>query len=186
MQVPTEPCTIRYWEDSALGRANVRLGGLKPGQARVIAIPLLVMLALGCGGQTGPTRVAVQGEVLLDGIPLSQGMIRFIPEVGVEGPATAAKIENGQFSLRRSEGPVVGLHRVEIEATGYHDFAIDDEQAFAEAFQRQPRSPLGQNPVPAAYNERSELTAEIVEPGPRELRFELSTNASSSVASRHR
>jgi hypothetical protein len=69
----------------------------------------------------------------------------------------------------------VGRHRVEIEATGYHDFAIDDEQAFAEAFQRRPRSPLGQNPVPAAYNERSELTdGDRTEPGPRELRFDLS------------
>jgi hypothetical protein len=140
-----------------------------------LVLMLGTCVLLGCGSPPGPTRVAVEGEVLLDGSPLEEGMIRFIPAKGVDGPAATAKVIHGQFSLTRREGPVVGRHRVEIEATGYQDFTIDDEEAFAAAFARNPRSPLGQNPVPTGYNERSTLTAQISEPGPRHFEFTLSS-----------
>jgi hypothetical protein len=155
-------------------------------QIALLALAAVLFPLSGCNRDTGPTRVSVTGEVLLDGEPLPEGMIRFIPDPSVSGSAVAAKIERGKFSLRRREGPVEGKYRVEIEATGHQDFPIDDEEAFAAAFARQPRKPLGENPVPMAYNERSQLTEEIIAPGPLELRFELSSQVSrTSGTSRH-
>lgn len=147
-------------------------------QGVVVALGAILLPLSGCNRDSGPIRVAVTGEVLLDGEPLAEGMIRLIPDPSVSGSAVAGKIEQGKFSLPRRAGPVEGRHRVEIEATGHHDFSIDDEEAFAAAFARQPRKPLGENPVPAVYNRQSQLTEEIIAPGPLELRFELSSQAS--------
>lgn len=172
MSRPTEsPPTVRVLS------SKQRLRDSRPSVSLGASLALCgILTTLGCGQSSGPPRVAVAGEVLLDGTPLVEGMIRFIPESGVTGPATAGRIENGQFSLGHRDGPVVGRHRVEIEATNHHPFPIDDERAFASAFARNPRMPLAQNPVPATYNERSTLTAEIAPPGPEHLSFHLNTN----------
>jgi hypothetical protein len=122
---------------------------------------LLVAFAAGCGGDSGgPERVPVSGTVTLGGQPLPSGLIRFIPDGATTGPASAAVIEQGRYELSDDDGPVPGHHRVEIEATNYLEFAIDDEQAYAAAVTAG-QTPLASNPVPMIYNRQSTLTAEV-------------------------
>jgi hypothetical protein len=147
-------------------------------------LPMLALLFLpcltGCGGSEGPERVAVSGEVRLDGRPLASGVIRFIPSGDNEGPAAVAIVKDGAYELPKSEGPVPGPQRVEIEATDYLGFAIDDEAAYAaNVEQRGGRVP--KNPVPEAYNRRSTLTAEIKPDGSQKFDFTLSSQATQSA-----
>jgi hypothetical protein len=141
--------------------------------ALVLSLP-----TAGCGsGDEGPTRVSVSGTVLLDGVPLASGMIRFIPTDSNTGPAAAAVIRNGAYELDESEGPVIGRHRVEIEASGYLAFAVDDEQSYAAFVQsdavRQPR--MLENPVPETYNRRSTLSVAIQPDEANQHDFELAS-----------
>jgi hypothetical protein len=141
----------------------------------VVKTTIIASLVIaGCGGSEGPLRGTVAGNVTLDGTPLKSGVIRFIPTGQTKGPAAAATIKEGAYALGRDEGPIVGTHRVEIEATDYTDFAIDDERAYAQrAAQGKPAIP--KNPVPEIYNSRSQLTAEVPAEGNQTLDFRLDT-----------
>jgi hypothetical protein len=140
----------------------------------LILLSLLFPWSLGCGREEGPPRAAVQGQVTLDGQPVSEGLIRFIPSGGTKGPAAMAAIHAGAFALDREHGPIIGAHRVEIEATGHQGFAIDDEAAYVANVEKK-GGRMPPNPIPDIYNRRSSLTAEISVEGPNELKFQLST-----------
>lgn len=126
----------------------------------------------GCGSSDGFARVPVAGHVHVDGQPLAQGVIRFVPDKTVAGPSAQAVVENGLYKLDRSSGPVAGKHRVEIEATGHLGFAVDDELAYAR--QIQTRGALPANPIPPQFNRQSRLLADIPTGGTQELHFDLS------------
>lgn len=84
-------------------------------------LPLVLCLAAlcvvaGCG-QGRPDRVAVSGQVLIDGQPLTQGLIQFVPE-GAR-PSGGKLDANGRFKLTcydGGDGIVPGTHRVMISA----------------------------------------------------------------------
>jgi hypothetical protein len=142
---------------------------------RAFGVGLIALWAIGCGGDSGPPRFATDGTVLLDGVPLPAGVIRFIPEGTTKGPAASALIETGKFSLEASNGPVAGQHRVEIEATGHEGFAVDDEQAYAQKATTTRGPVIPQNPVPAIYNRQSTLSKTITAEGPNTFEFTLSS-----------
>jgi hypothetical protein len=77
------------------------------------------------------------------------------------------------------DGPVVASHRVEIEATDFQNFDIDNEAAFAAQVQKTGTSPLGRNPVPAIYNHASTLTAMVPETNDQSFQFDLKSQISS-------
>lgn len=129
--------------------------------------------ALGCGRGEGPQRAAATGSVELDGKPLKAGVVRFIPVGDTQGPAAVATVADGGFELTKSEGPVVGGHRVEIEAIDYFGFALEDEAAFARQIEAAPPAARLKNPVPDAYNRHSTLTAKIEAGKPNPLSFKL-------------
>lgn len=140
---------------------------------------LLCLLGAGCADEEGPERVAVHGTVRLGGEPLASGQIRFIPTDDNAGPAAAATITDGHYEFDDVTGPVVGTHRVEIEATNYLGFEIDDEQAFASfAESGENRNPeRTRNPVPPVYNDQSTLTRTVEAGDETVLDFELDPNA---------
>jgi hypothetical protein len=113
--------------------------------------------------------------VSLDGKSLSAGVIRFVPLGETHGPAASTEIRDGKYAFSKEDGPVAGEHRIEIEATEYFGFAIDDEAAFA-AKVHQPGGRLPKNPVPAAYNRQSRLRANVSLDRLKE-NFELTTSA---------
>lgn len=139
----------------------------------VLILMTLPLWTAGCGGDAGPERVAVTGTVTLDDSPLVAGQIRLIPEEPSTGPGAMAEIAGGIFVFTEQTGPVVGEHRVEIEESGFQDFAIDDEAAFAASMSKMGKSPIAENPIPPMYNSASTLTATIGGQTQQELKFEL-------------
>jgi hypothetical protein len=133
----------------------------------------LLLCNAGCRRETGPKRIAVAGTVTLDDSPLIAGQIRLIPREPSSGPGAMAEIAGGIFVFTKQTGPIVGEHRVEIEESGFHDFPIDDEAAFAASMVKTGKSPLARNPIPSIYNSASTLTARIDDVGKLDLKFEL-------------
>lgn len=84
---------------------------------RSLAIPLaLFLLCSGCSDGR-PTRVAVSGKVLIDGQPLTKGIVQFVPEGS--RPAAAKLDAEGNFTLTSydgGDGVVLGTHKVMVAA----------------------------------------------------------------------
>jgi len=70
----------------------------------------------GCGSQNHPKRASISGNVTVNGLPLEEGVVIFIPDAGTQGPTSGAKILHGRYQISSSEGPVLGMHRVEVTA----------------------------------------------------------------------
>jgi hypothetical protein len=147
--------------------------------AGLAALGLAVALASGCG-QTGLPRGAVKGRVTIGDKPLASGRVLFLPQSPSPGPVVSAAVTGGQFELSRSDGPIAGVHRVEVEANLDLGFAIDDELAFA----RRGGGPLPSNPVPPEFNRRSQLTLEV-KPGEQHT-FDIALPAAVRAAARQR
>jgi hypothetical protein len=133
----------------------------------------LISLMAGCSGPEGPVRNAVAGNVTLDGVPLGLGVVRFIPRDENAGPGASSQVIGGEFQFTDEDGPVIATHRVEIEATDFQGFEIDDEAAFAAKTQETGKSPLALNPVPTVYNSASILTATVTDADDQTFQFDL-------------
>jgi len=126
------------------------------------------------GCSYGPPRAAVKGEVTLDGRPLRQGVIRFVPLDDGAGPKYSLPISNGEFAAPASAGPAAGRHTIEIDSTDNGGYAPDDEEAIAKLKAARKRIKVVR--VPRRYNKQSELTADLLVSGVNELNFKLETN----------
>jgi hypothetical protein len=73
------------------------------------------------------------------------------------GPATSAVVVAGQYRIPRSEGPVAGKNRVEVEADLNLGFALDNEAAYA----KRGGKPLPPNPIPPEFNLQSQLVIDV-------------------------
>lgn len=132
----------------------------------------LCLWATGCGG--GATddlpRRAVSGTVTLDGKPLEKGAISFDPEVVPKDPVSVgAIIEGGSYEIAAEQGPTPGTYRVSIRAGGPGE---------AEASEDAPGMPprrAAPDPIPARYNARTTLRAEVTADGPNTFDFELTS-----------
>ncbi len=118
---------------------------------------LIVVAAavMGCS-ESGPSRAPIAGQITVGGKPLAAGRILFTPIAPNQGPATSARITDGQYQLSKNDGPVVGQNRVAVEADLNIGFALDDEAAFAKR-----GKPLPPNPIPPAFNSQSQLSVEV-------------------------
>jgi hypothetical protein len=125
---------------------------------------VLAALALGCGDGG---RLAVSGRVTLDGQPLEDGAITFIPVEGNRGPAAGGAIQDGEFQIDAKDGPVLGKNRIEIRGSRHTGRLIPDP--------RMPQSKIEETiPIPQRYNEKSEIVRDLV-PGSSDLLFELNS-----------
>ena len=109
-----------------------------------------VALTVGCS-KTGTQEVS--GSVILDGSPITEGLIEFTPIEPTKGPTAGAAIQNGQFSVPAvaSGLTVGGVYKVSISVM------VGSGQ-----FIRNPVAPGGKSEalkesIPARYNENSEL-----------------------------
>jgi hypothetical protein len=68
---------------------------------------LLAAIALGCAG--GSSTGTVRGTVTLDGQPLKEGTVKFVP-ADTKAPPVTAVVKDGQFTLTAP----VGVSRVEF------------------------------------------------------------------------
>jgi hypothetical protein len=81
-------------------------GWLAAGSLLLSGLPLLF---LGCS----QSESSISGTVRLDGQPLPEGWIRFIPHEGTSGPDGGAPIRQGKYSIPK--GLVVGRYKIEIQ-----------------------------------------------------------------------
>ena len=121
----------------------------------------LAVCLTGCGQQT------IEGTVTLDGQPLEEGYIAFLPQKDTEGPGAGTKIEDGQFIVESPDEPLEGTYRVEITAKGKTGRKTVDGSG-------QRREAEGQI-LPKHYNTESTLEAEIKLKDENELTFELTS-----------
>jgi len=134
--------------------------------AMVYGILLTIATGTGCG-KKGPKRAAVAGSVSLDGQPITEGVIQFLPVEGTVGPEAGGVIENGRYDIPRQRGPIVGKNRIEFRASKKTGRKIQDPTGrtgtltdeFKEAF-------------PATANTKSTLVREIKDE-PNKLDFEI-------------
>lgn len=124
---------------------------------RVLVVGLALLIA-GCGGGSdGPSLIDVEGTITLDGEPLGNAAISFLPAgAGVDGtsPSYGKTDANGQYSLEYSiseSGAIAGKYRVAISTLQDAD---EDEGVAAQA-----------ETVPAKYNVNTELEVEVTEGG---------------------
>jgi hypothetical protein len=136
---------------------------------------LAVSLALGClssgCGSGGPALHGVSGKVSLDGKPITQGSITFVPSAGTKGPSGGSSIENGKYQVPRDKGLVSGTYRVEIRS----------QRSTGKKTPAQSPSPPGtmmdemKEAVPVEFNSASTLEVEI--PAPKnQLDFDLTAH----------
>jgi hypothetical protein len=124
---------------------------------------VMAELALGCGDGG---RAAVSGRVTLDGEPLQEGSITFVPADGNPGPTAGGAIRDGKYRLDSRNGPAVGKNRVEIRSVVRTGRRIPDP--------RMPRLTIDEtrSVVPKRYNAESDLVRDIAS-GSNTFDFEL-------------
>jgi len=126
-------------------------------------VAILVLLLVGCG-RSGD-QLAIKGNVTLDGEPLPEGQIIFLPQAGSVGPSAGSSIENGAYAVPADMGTLPGTFRVEIEAerkTGrkiYGSLGEEVDQVM--------------NYIPVRYNQQSELSVEVEIDGDNQFDFDL-------------
>ena len=116
----------------------------------VVVFGLFLSLACagGCSAEAG--KATVSGEVTLDGKPLKEGVIRFVPADG-NSPTADAAIVDGSYQATVP----VGAKRVEISAPK----VVGKRKMY-----NTPQSPWVDEVaelIPALYNVKSILTAEV-------------------------
>jgi len=72
-------------------------------------------------------RVAVSGQVTLDGEPVSWGVLSFHPE-NERLPVTSVRVRRGRFSADAEEGPMMGKCRLKLEASIWEATGEEDDR----------------------------------------------------------
>jgi hypothetical protein len=135
---------------------------------------LVLVLLAGCGGGDGDDlpREAVSGKVALDGQPLAEGAIQFLPEGGpdAKGPTVSggAVIKGGAYDISRAKGLTPGKYKVAITS------AAPADAPAADAAPGPAPKPAAEK-IPAKYNASSTLTAEVKSGGGNTFDFDLSS-----------
>lgn len=149
-----------------LARSRGRSVSLRGAAAVFFAALLVTPLITGCGKSTDG-RVAVSGEVTLDGQPLDRGSIEFHPKAA-GGTMTGGTIENGTFTIAAEQGPKPGSYEVRVFAASGGAAADPNEPPGPES-QAKPATER----IPARFNVKSELTAEVGPDGDAGMKFAL-------------
>lgn len=85
-------------------------------------------------------RVAVAGEVTLNGNPVRWGSVTFHPAAGAALPVVTARVMGGKFSLPAEMGPVVGGHRLTFSASTW-ETTQNDADRVVQADRLSPKDP---------------------------------------------
>lgn len=119
----------------------------------------------GCSGEDGPEMGNVYGTVRLDGKPLPNASLVFVPDGG--SPSMGVTDADGQYELQYSSsknGATVGRHMVRIST--YRSGGEDDDGN---------EIPPAPEKVPAQYNVNSTLVKDV-KPGSNEINFVLESD----------
>jgi hypothetical protein len=149
-----------------------------------VALATLALHLSGCGGVSDqPELGRVTGTIMLDGEPLSDIAVVFHPDNG--RPARGKTDSDGKYELtyiRQTRGCKVGHNRVEIapnEEGENEELEEDSEEAGNTEDVGAAKRPMkrGKAEVPARYNSKSELEADV-QPGENVFDFKLDSKQS--------
>ncbi len=117
---------------------------------RAMSLGVLVLaLTAGC---SGTNRVAVEGLITYDGMPIPIGTITFLPTFE-NAVKAGGRVENGHYELAAAYGLVPGSYKVEVRWAKPTGKKYKNE--FGEEFDRT------QEGLPDKYHARTVLTADI-------------------------
>jgi hypothetical protein len=134
--------------------------------ARVVVLISSLGLVAGCGGDP-LGRQAVSGTIEFKGQPLDQGRIHFAPTE--KGPTeSGATIENGRYEIPRDSGLVPGTYKVTV-------WSYDQKgpKVQADDMPGDPGNTQFKERIPAKFNTKTTLTAEVKKDGPNVFDFKL-------------
>jgi len=134
---------------------------------RPLSLALALLVLAGCSGR----KAEVLGTVTLNGEPIAEGSINFIPIEGTTGPGAGAVIRDGQYHITPDKGVTPGKNRVEIRAFRTTGRQVRD-LAGPGGGVRQERVPA----FPPEYNDQSTLVREV-ERGKNTINFEVQLTA---------
>lgn len=112
----------------------------------------------GCSSSDGPALSQVSGTVTLDGQPVGDAEVLFMPDSG--NPSVGKTDQKGRYTLaydQKRKGAVIGKHTVRITKIGEIGSPNDTK-----------------NLLPEKYNQNSPLTAEV-KAGENSLDFPLTS-----------
>lgn len=121
----------------------------------LLALAVAIASVTGCGKTSTLDKVVVRGSVTLDGQPIPNGEIRFIPAPGTAGPISGGPIKDGAYVAQGRGGVPLGNHQVEIRA--FRAMAKGQGQAGTPGFEGGPAEQY----LDKRYNEQTTLTAKI-------------------------
>jgi hypothetical protein len=140
---------------------------------------LTVLVVTGCGQEAPPATV--EGTLRLDGRPLDNCLITFLPEPGQEEAtphSTAVTDQRGSYRLRladQREGASVGWHRVTVQdlsvSTGVlrRDHGTVDQQV-----DETDPPPVRRSRLPESYSSPAATPLkEEIQPGPQVIDLEI-------------
>lgn len=110
---------------------------------RAIAVSILVgltLLLVGCGKGNGVDRLPVHGTVTLASGEKLSGSITFRPSDGL-GPAANTKLEEGNYTFDRSNGPSAGPQIVTVMRVVPRSRVPDIKQAVPKNKKGVPKTP---------------------------------------------
>ncbi|MHC2069707.1 carboxypeptidase-like regulatory domain-containing protein [Bremerella sp. T1] len=144
---------------------------------------LLCVMLIGCA-ESGPPLGTVSGTVTMDGKPLPNAIVSFVPTAG--GRASVATTnESGEYQLAFIDrmGALIGNHKVSITTA-----VQSDDEDFSEISSDDPRyeemlmtrrsdynNAVVREPIPATYNAKSEIVKEV-ESGSNVIDFPLNSD----------
>lgn len=147
-----------------------------------------VLLFTGCWGGGNEVELgAVSGVVTMDGEPLADAMVIFVPEQD-GNPSSGRTDSNGKYELKYlsdARGALVGKHKVSIitadplktdESDPMAAEAVEFPRPFGDSSQlpTKPEKIKKEEPIPAKYNSATELTAEVSSSG-NTINFDLTS-----------
>lgn len=135
------------------------LKSMLPRVPRSTALLFLTMAsAIGCGGARGPELGWVEGVITINSEPASNVLVEFQPQEPGGSPSYGFADEEGRYQLKFTStkaGALVGTHTIRV--------MFDDPS---------PDAPPPPVQIPPRYNQKSELTAEVL-PGNNYHDFDL-------------
>lgn len=136
-----------------------------------VALAGVVALALSLAGcePGGPPMGQVTGTITLDGKPLPNAAVTFAPVDG-GGASSGISDANGKYELNAQDrkGAVIGKHRVYVTSVSMTKSTVDPNMSSSSPeYEKQAMGGGSEynvkltEPIPAKYNEKSELQYEV-------------------------
>ena len=140
------------------------------GLAASLSATCVLITIVGCGPSSD--RLAISGEVTLDGVPLDNGWIRFTSLEREKLLASGAVIQNGRYSIPVQKGLRPGSYRVEMSSPD-----LDAPPVMVRDTPNSMGIPAAPERIPPEYNAKSEQVVEVTTDGDNHFVFDITSRS---------